>query len=143
MKVFYDSNIFLKHLAGVSEAKNLIDKVEEGIWEGYVNNIILSEVFYGYLRLYYLVSKYKLRELIIKRVKEVKQLLKEDVVPLFESFKILEVSIDSNKLLEYISKYKLLPNDAIIVATCKENNIYHIATFDEDFQRVPWLKILS
>ena len=51
MKVFFDSNVFLKYLAGVEEAKKLIDKVEYGEWEGYVNDVVISEVAYGYLRL--------------------------------------------------------------------------------------------
>jgi len=32
VKVFFDSNIFIKYLAGAEEAKKLIDKVEYGEW---------------------------------------------------------------------------------------------------------------
>ncbi len=39
-------------------------------------------------------------------------------------------------------QYELLPNDAIIVATCKHYNIDTIVTFEEDFKRIPWLKVI-
>ncbi len=36
-----------------------------------------------------------------------------------------------------------LPNDALIVATCKHYGIKKIATFDEDFGRVDFLEIVE
>ena len=42
-----------------------------------------------------------------------------------------------------IEKYKLLPNDALIAATCKYYGISKIATFDEDFQKVDFLKVVK
>ncbi|HRG36773.1 MAG TPA: PIN domain-containing protein [Chitinophagales bacterium] len=33
-----------------------------------------------------------------------------------------------------MSKYNLLPNDALILATCKLNQINMIASFDSDFK---------
>ena len=40
------------------------------------------------------------------------------------------------------TKYGLLPNDALIAATCKHYSISVIATFDKDFKRLPWLKAI-
>ncbi|WP_230972195.1 PIN domain-containing protein [Archaeoglobus neptunius] len=42
-----------------------------------------------------------------------------------------------------IEKYKLLPNDALIAATCKHYGIKKIATFDEDFKRVDFLEVIE
>ena len=137
MKVFFDSNVFLKHLAGVEDAKKLIDKVEHGEWKGYINDIVISEVVYGYLRLALNVSRYKLRKYIVKYTKRVKELLEQDLYPLFTDFEHLPANIGIEDLIEYMTKYKLLPNDALIVATCRAYNIENIATFDEDFKRVP------
>ncbi len=39
-------------------------------------------------------------------------------------------------------KYGLLPNDAIIAATCIKHGITKIATFDADFEGIPFLKIV-
>ncbi len=69
MKVFFYSNVFLKYLAGVEDAKRLLDKVEHGEWKGYINNIVISEVVYGYLRLALNTSRYKLRKYIVKYTK--------------------------------------------------------------------------
>ncbi len=130
MRVFFDSNVFLKYLAGVEEAKKLVDKVEYGVWKGYVSDIVISEVVYGYLRLALNVSKYRLKEYIIEHVDKVKELLEQDVYPLFTNFNHLPTSVGIDTLIEYMTKYKLLPNDALIVATCKAHGIGDIATFD-------------
>ncbi len=37
----------------------------------------------------------------------------------------------------------LLPNDALIAATCKYYGIKKIATFDEDFKRVDFLEVVD
>ncbi|MEB3779049.1 MAG: PIN domain-containing protein [Desulfurococcales archaeon] len=47
-----------------------------------------------------------------------------------------------NKIHEIRIKYRLLPGDAIIALTCKHYSINTIRTFDEDFKRIPWLKVL-
>jgi len=85
MRVFIDSNVFLKHLAGVEDAKKLIGKIEYGEWKGYVNDIVISEVVYGYLRLALDVSRYRLRKHIIEYTDRVKELLEQDVYPLHVS----------------------------------------------------------
>jgi len=38
--------------------------------------------------------------------------------------------------------YGLLPNDALIAATCKHHEIRKIATFDPDFKRVDFLEVI-
>ncbi len=44
--------------------------------------------------------------------------------------------------LEAMRQFGLLPNDALIVSTCKHHGISTIITFDEDFKRIPWLKVI-
>ncbi len=44
---------------------------------------------------------------------------------------------------EIVEKYKLLPNDALIAATCKHYSIKKIATFDDDFKRVNFLEVVE
>ena len=46
-------------------------------------------------------------------------------------------------LLETMTGYKLLPNDALIAATCKQYGITKIATFDADFERVDFLEVIT
>lgn len=49
---------------------------------------------------------------------------------------------EPRELLETMKKYKLTPSDAIIALTCKHYGMNTILTFDEDFKRVSWLKVI-
>ncbi len=49
---------------------------------------------------------------------------------------------DPDELVKTVKIYRLAPNDAQIVLTCKHSNIGTLATFDKDFKRVPWLKVV-
>ncbi len=40
-------------------------------------------------------------------------------------------------------RYGLLPNDALIAATCRHYGIKKIATFDVDFKRVDFLEVVE
>ena len=55
---------------------------------------------------------------------------------------VLSDKADAEELHETMAKYKLLPGDAIIALTCKHYGINTILTFDEDFKRIPWLKVI-
>jgi uncharacterized protein len=46
-------------------------------------------------------------------------------------------------MLAMIRYYRLLPADAVIAATCEENGITKIATFDSDFKRVDFLEVIG
>lgn len=46
------------------------------------------------------------------------------------------------ELYETLTRFRLLPSDAIIALTCKHYGIDTILTFDEDFRRVPWLRVV-
>lgn len=49
---------------------------------------------------------------------------------------------DRHELIDTMMLYRLAPNDAQIALTCKYHRIGIIATFDGDFRRVPWLKVI-
>ena len=68
----------------------------------------------------------------------------EKVNGFLEDFKVtmLKDYQDSEELVKMIKLYRLVPNDAQIVLTCKHNDIETIASFNEDFKRVPWLKVI-
>ena len=138
MKVFFDSNIFLYHLSDEKEnATELINNVENGLIEGYVNDVVYSEVIYGFLRGKYMLSPYKLRKEIVH--------LDLDFLDLKDLFSLfINLSMDVGKeLFSFVEKYKLLTNDALIAATCKHHGIKKIATFDPDFKRVEFLEVID
>ena len=55
---------------------------------------------------------------------------------------VLEDKGNLEELLETMKKYGLLPGDALIAVTARYYGINTILTFDEDFKRVPWIKVL-
>ena len=44
--------------------------------------------------------------------------------------------------IEVARQYGLLPNDALIAATCRYYGIDTVITFDGDSKRIPWLKVV-
>ena len=56
--------------------------------------------------------------------------------------KLVEEEDDMRVVGKVAEVYGLLPNDAIIVATCMKHGITRIATFDRDFENVPFLEIV-
>jgi predicted nucleic acid-binding protein len=68
----------------------------------------------------------------------------ERFVKLVEALDIVVLQDYANprELLEVVAKYNLPPSDAVIALTCKHYGIDTILTFDDDFKRVPWLKVI-
>mgnify|MGYP000465731822 CR=1 FL=1 len=59
------------------------------------------------------------------------------------SILILENKCSVDDFQSIMEKYNLLPNDALIAATCKHYGIKKIATFDRDFKRVDFLDVVE
>ena len=55
---------------------------------------------------------------------------------------VLKDTADLEELFDTMIRYNLTPSDALISLTCKHYGIDTIITFDEDFKRVPWLKVI-
>jgi len=55
---------------------------------------------------------------------------------------VLEDKGSIRELVETMRKYNLLPGDTLIAITAKYYGIDTILTFDEDFKRIPWLKVI-
>ena len=67
-----------------------------------------------------------------------------DIVELLGGYRTLDVGeAVKNEAEGLIKKYGLLPNDALIAATCKHYDIKKIATIDPDFKRVDFLEVIT
>ncbi len=67
---------------------------------------------------------------------------KEKGIITLEDIKELnEEIVESSK--ELVKKYRLLPNDALIAASCEHYGRNKIATFDSDFKRVDFLEVIT
>ncbi|MDO8872451.1 MAG: PIN domain-containing protein [Methanoregula sp.] len=54
----------------------------------------------------------------------------------FSGLAIVSNSSNLSAITEIARTYALLPNDALIVATCREHSIPKIATFERDFSKI-------
>ncbi|OYT55847.1 MAG: ribonuclease VapC [Desulfurococcales archaeon ex4484_217_2] len=120
-----------------------------------MNSIVYSEVIYIAIKLLTRKKAYELKENpeSIKKAYELKEnpeSIKNAIKAISKHaefiqtyFKELEINDKVKQIaIEIMKEYGLLPNDALIAATCKYYGIDVILTFDEDFKRIPWLKTL-
>ncbi len=99
--------------------------------EVYINDIVFSEFVFHYISL-----KSGLSPLTMKGKKEVGKYINErDPKEFIDQFRVLDVN-ESVVSMAYdlIRKYSMLPNDAIILATCKFHEIDLLASLDRDFE---------
>jgi predicted nucleic acid-binding protein len=130
IKAFVDSNVIINHFSGNINILELLEK-----YELYINPIVFSEVLMVYLKLITNEKSYTLKhkpELIVNKKEELKLL--DD---LFSLFKTLPISEDIQKIAyNLVIDYGLLPNDALILATCKHHKIKNLITLDNDFKEI-------
>jgi len=129
LKAFVDSNVIINHLEGKLDLSELRSE-----YTLYSNAIVFSEVFMVYLKAITGKKSYELKknpELIVEKKDEL-----EELFILFEIFEELEINRDVRNLAyEFMKKYGLLPNDALILATCKFYGAKYLISFDSDFER--------
>ena len=130
MEVFFDSNVLLKYLAGDEIATRIVEENS-----GYINSIVVSEVAYGYIRAMTGMSPLELK----KKFERVSVDL-EPAKTLLECFTEIPVP-PASTVLGVIERYKLLPNDAAIVASMRLAGVQALATFDADFKRVGEIRL--
>ena len=117
----------------------------EPVTSSIVYNELLHVTFRAYARRRYGIrSYYEFKRFFAEKGVEVFSEPLEHIHELLDGLdvKILRDYQSVKELREAIAKYKLLPADAQIVVTCQYYGIKMIATLDEDFKRVPWLKII-
>ncbi len=147
-KAFIDTNVFYNILfeTGLThEARRLLEEHEEDRF--YTSLTVVNELLYVSARRHYQASgelggPYSLRKAVESKgypefvVNGIRELLNDLEV------EVLAEGAGYQDVLETASQLRLLPSDAIIALTCKLNGISTIITFDEDFKRVPWLKVV-
>ncbi|NQE52481.1 tRNA(fMet)-specific endonuclease VapC [ANME-1 cluster archaeon GoMg3.2] len=150
-KIFIDSSVFVAHcMVGDETLVHLFEKGEEL----FSSPNVIEESFYKSLflkteQIYKKGGKYLLKEKYIKERANFEPIFKyfnEFVKRIIETgtLKILPLNAEiSLRSIEISWKYGLLPNDALITATCKHHGITKIATFDSDFKRVDFLEVVE
>ena len=122
MSICLDTSAIIYYLQGDHVVAKIIDSTPEL----YAPSIVVLEALH-------VVRRVHLR---LRRKPNYRPLL-----DFLEEITILPIEpIDATKVVETMEAYNLSSNDAVIALTCKEHGIDTIATLDEDFERVPWLK---
>ena len=147
--ILLDTNAIVYYLHRVepyaSKVKQiLIDRRDLAVTLRIVDEAIFTLIRLDALRRLGIRRLNQLREYIRKHgYKEFSEAI-NDVEELIEELGIivLEDKGSLRELLRAMRIYNLLPGDALIAVTAKYYGIDSILTFDEDFKRVPWLKVM-
>lgn len=133
---------------------SFLDKIESGQILAYTSSLVIDEVYYAIL-----ISK-GAEILQTNRIKAIQGRLKTDkdlaetcynevlifqnYLDALEEISLVIVDVTSRILrgsIEIAKKHLLLSRDAVHLSTCKEFSIKHIASRDDDFERVNFVSL--
>jgi len=145
--LFIDSNVFVKFFV---EGENCFERVHRKYLLATSCNV-LEEVAYILLKFKVIdetgrIKHYEILNFLQSNPESIKAFAKEiekDIENIIENYKIILLYPHFEGFMEMMKKYGLLPNDALIAATCKYYSIKKIATFDDDFRRVDFLEVIK
>jgi len=147
--IYVDANAIVYLLHDVKPKSDLVIDILSRSEQAYTSLRTIEETSYILIRIYLgkhygVKGIHRIREVINQQglgfikdeLKAMRGLLSEYNIIVLQD--IAEVS----EIHDTMVKYNLLPGDAIIALTCKHYGIDTILTFDEDFKRIPWLKVV-
>ena len=147
--MFIDTNVFYNFMFETELTSKAVKILE-------IDDRLVTSFTVVNENLYILARKLAEREFCVKSSKKFREFISEngyepfrkEMEMLFTMLEDLSVEIltdhqDVSEIWEIMCEYKLLPNDALIVATCRHYGIKKIATFDEDFKRVDFLEVIK
>ena len=117
-RIFLDSSILVESLKGNGSTVKIMEILGKKEVLLAINPIVFSEVTYLFMKY---AGKSRMKELF----------------SMLNSLAMLEVNAETVLIAEELMlDYNLLPNDALILATCKYYGIKYLASLDSDFERV-------
>ena len=134
-KIFIDSNVLLYFLSSIPAqhvpAKALVGGLYVYEETGIISPYVVNEV-------HYIFSKQT------KNLKEARKAC-NDVLSL-SGIKLIDLKLDKadmQKIFDLSIKYNLKTTDAFHAYYCKKLKIKRFATFDTDFDKISWLKVIK
>jgi len=127
INIFLDSCILIEYTKG--KGIDFLDNLINQNCNLYFNQIVASEFFH------YIAGSCKKSPLAAKMSKEIHNVFKENnPIAFLENFQHVNCSQEIvEQEITFSTKYNLLPNDALILATCKIFDYKYLATYDPDF----------
>ena len=131
--IFLDSSVFIAFFVnGIDSFRNLEN------FRLVTSTNVIEEVAYV------LVKECARAETNPELVSKISKEVISDISAVLDAFNIFVFPPASfSEMFEIMLSYGLLPNDALIAATCKHYGIRRIATFDEDFKRIDFLEVVE
>ena len=152
--VFIDANIFLYAVSGHwkfgDSSKCLLDSINDGKYNGITSVLVCNEVFHRSLIAEIVERENISPASVLKCLKDDPELVRESTKAWAAIEKIKQINhltivgIDESTFelaLRYSKKYALLSNDALHLATMKQEGVSTMASNDRDFGGVEWLQI--
>ena len=145
--IFLDTNILYHILHRTPRTEEALALLEENPGDYVIDYTVHNEIIHV-STVHYLEHRHGVKGLYsVRRWIKRHGYPREVVNAVKELIKRLEIRIvpsvyTEQELYETLLKYRLLPSDAIIALTCRHYSIDIILTFDEDFRRVPWLRVI-
>ncbi len=130
-KCFVDSSLLIEYIKG--SQTELLEFLFASKTDNYINHIVYSEFVYHFLSVMSGKSPLTLKK--SSRISDI--LMEHKPIDFIRNFKILEMDEEIMDKSDYfMSKYNLLPNDSLILATCRIHEIKSVASFDRDFKEI-------
>ncbi len=128
-KIFLDSSILIE-FEKQSEKSSLFVLLQNSDFELYINAIVASEYLYKLIGI--IAQKSPMAVCESNKIKEIIE--QQDIESFLSIFSYLEITEESILFsVDLMKKHNLLPNDAMILATCLLQNIKVLASHDTDF----------
>ena len=130
-RFFIDSNVILDYFYGENRAREIIETAKN-LGDVFINGIVLTEVSIRYLKDLTGEKSYTLKH----KPPLVKNVDKSPLYSILDEFSYLSDNLlIGEDAIVLMDTYGLLPNDAIILATCKFYGVKYLISFDSDFKK--------
>ncbi|HRH47512.1 MAG TPA: PIN domain-containing protein [Panacibacter sp.] len=129
-KIFIDSSVLIEALKG-TKAAFYSDIIKNNNFECCINDIVVSEYLYQFLGI-----NGGAAPLSLKSSKRIPNIIEENIslALILNDFTFLSSSnLIPTVAIEYMHMFNMLPNDAIILATCSIHDIKILASHDSDY----------
>ena len=128
-RIFLDSSLLIEYRKGA--LTDLFEAIMTDMdWQTYISQAVVSEYLFFHLAIFSGKAP-----LTVKSNHEVEHVLANGLPEVFlAQFDWLYDSVNTpSRAINLMGKYNMLPNDALILAVCLENDIKHLASFDQDY----------
>lgn len=144
-RLFVDANILIRVIIG--KEYRLLEYLVGA--EPYTSTHVLEEAAYKLIALSIIekegsMSAYRIKKVFEKGIAE--NVIKARLAGLnkiAEKLNVIPPTLrDFEESKKIVMEYKLLPNDALIVAVMSREGIRELLTLDSDFRRIPWIQVI-